>query len=196
MDEEQILIDLKVGNTKAFDLLYDRLYEDVCYYAAILTKDEVEAQDIAINSITKFWETGVGKFETFAGVKAFIFKAARNAAIDYIRKNNVKRNHQGSLMYAASKQDEDLMELAEQTMYRLEMVKAVYAEIDKLPEQCRLAFTKVYVHNIPRQIVAEQLKISLDTVNSHLSHGRKKLRQVFGDKHLVTLLILIGLSGN
>lgn len=200
MDEAQILIGLKAGDKKAFNLLYDLLYEDICFYAEQIIKDEkaaqMEAEDIAIHSLAKFWEKGATGFDTFLQVKVFIFRTAKNAAIDYIRKVRMQKIHQRNLVYITSDTEQSSSEQADLALYKLEMLRVLAAEIEKLPEQCRETFKLVFIENMPRPLVADKLNITLNTVHSHCANAKNRLRQIFSEKDFVILLLLIGLCRN
>lgn len=196
MEEAQILIGLKAGDKKAFDLLYDLLYEKLCFVTEQIVRDDMEAEDIAIKSLTKFWVKGADDFETFAQVRSFIFIVARNAAFNYLNKMKTQRAHHKELSFIISEKEESMAERAELAMYKMERIKAVADEIEKLPEKCREAFRLAVLEKMPRPLVAEKLNISLDTVHSHCANAMNRLRLVFSEKELMILLLLAGLCSN
>lgn len=196
MDEAQILIGLKAGNKKAFDLLYDLLFTKIRFYTEQIIKDEMEAEDIAIHSLAKFWEKGAGDFESFNQVRTFIYRTARNAATDYLRKTKLQKNHHRNIVYITTEFEENIAELADRAKYKVAMLQTLAEEIENLPEQCKEIFKLVFIENMPRPLVAEKLNISVSTVNSHCSNAKQRLRQVFTEKELIILLLLIGLCPN
>lgn len=196
MDEALILNGLKAGDKKAFDLLYDLLYEQVCFIAEQIVKDEMEAEDIAIHSLAKFWEKGAVHFETFSEVRAFIIKMARNASFDYLRKTKTQRKLHRNVVYMYGETEESIAERSDLAEYKVEMVQFLTEEIERLPEQCRETFKLVFIENMARADVAEKLNISLSTVNSHCSNAKQRLRQIFTEKELGLLLLLVGLCSN
>lgn len=196
MDESAIFIGLKSGDKKAFDLLYDLLYDKLCFFADAIIDDEMEAEDIAIHSLTKFWEKGPKDFEVFPQVKTFIFRTARNASLDYLKKAKVQRTHHQNLVHINSEAEESIAERAERALYKMEMLQMLADEIEKLPAQCRETFKLVVIENMPREDVAGKLNISLSTVNNHCANAKKRLRQIFSEKDLIVLLLLYGLCPN
>ena len=196
MDEALILDRLKAGDNKAFDLLYDRLYEQVCFYAEQIVKDEMEAEDIAIHSLAKFWEKGANDFESFIQVRSYIFLTARNASFDFLRKVKTQRTVHRNLVYITTEIEESFADLADLALYKVEMLQFLTEEIEKLPEQCRETFKLVFIEKMPRTLVAEKLNITLNTVHSHCANAKNRLRQIFSEKELIILLLLIGLCPN
>jgi len=193
MDEAQILFGLKTGDKKAFDLLFDLLYAQVRLFTEQITKDEQEAEDIAIHSLAKFWEKGAADFESFLQIRKFIFTVARNAAFDYLKKSKSHQAHHRNIVYISSAAEENLVET---TLYKVETLQALFDEIEKLPEQCRQAFKLVHIEKLPRKRVAEILNISPGTVNVHCANAMKKLRLVYSEKELIILLLLAGFCHN
>jgi RNA polymerase sigma-70 factor (ECF subfamily) len=196
MDEAKILTDLKADDQKAWDLLYNLLYKKVYFFTRCLIDEKMEAEDIAIGALVRFWEKGPEHFDTFLQAKAYIFKTARHAALDYLEKARVQRRRQIDLVSLNGTTEENIAERAEQARYKVEMHQVLYDEIEKLPEQCREAFKLVYVGNMPRVAVAERLNISLSTVHNHIAHAKSRLRQIFSEKELIILLLFIGFCPN
>ena len=196
MDEALILDGLKAGDKKAFDLLYDLLYEQVCFYAEQIVKDEMEAEDVAINSLAKFWEKGANDFENFMQVRRYIFLTARNAAFDFLRKVKTQRTVHQNLVYMTTQMEESIAELADVALYKVEMLQFLLEEIERLPEQCRETFKLVFLEKMPRPLVAEKLNITINTVHSHCANAKNRLRQIFSERELIILLLLAGLCPN
>lgn len=196
MDETQILIDLKAGDKKAFNLLYDLLYEQVYVFTRQITKDEMEAEDIALHSLAKFWEKGAWHFETFLQVKTFIFRIARNDAYDFLKREGEQKNYRQNIAQVTMPFEESVAEPAERARYKVEMLQVLYYEIEKLPGLCRETFKLVFIQNMPWPVVAEKLNISPGTVHNHCDYAGQRLRQVFREKELTVLLLLIGLCPN
>ena len=196
MDEALILNGLKAGDKKAFDLLYDLLYEQVCFYAEQIVKDEMEAEDVAIRSLAKFWEKGANDFETFIQVRRYIFLTARNDAFDFLRKVKIQKTVHRNLVYMTTQMEESIAELADLALYKVEMLQFLLEEIEKLPEQCRETFKLVFLEKMPRPLVAEKLNITINTVHSHCANAKNRLRQIFSERELIILLLLAGLCPN
>jgi RNA polymerase sigma factor (sigma-70 family) len=193
VDEAEILIGLKAGNKQAFDWLFDALYTRLRFFVEQITNDEFESQDIAMHAISKFWEKGARDFETFVQVKSFIFKIARHKAYNYLKRNKIKQAHQRNLVYMSPIVENSFVE---KTFYKVEMLQALLQEIEKLPDQCRDVVKMVYFENMDRSLVAEKLNISLSTVHVHCRNAKIRLKQIFSEKELIILLLLVGLYHN
>lgn len=196
MHGEQILESLKSGDRNAWELLYDLLFKKLYFFSMQLVGEKMEAEDIAIGSLAKFWEKGPHSFETFSEVERFIFLSARNASIDFIRKTRLTKIHHKNLVVTTGDFEESIAELADRALFKAEMLQNLYDQIEKLPKKCRQTFKLVFLEKMPRLDVARKLNITLETVNSHCANAQKRLLQIFSEKELMILLLLLGLCLN
>jgi RNA polymerase sigma-70 factor (ECF subfamily) len=189
MDDHLLMNGLKQKDRKAFNTLFDLLYPQLQFFTEQITKDKLEAEDISIYALSKFWEKGPNEFESFLQVRKFIFTVARNAAFDFLKKAKAHHAHHKNIMYM-SETAEATQE--DQALYKLEtMLKALEIEIDKLPAQAREAFRLVFIEKIPRPEAAQRLNVTPGTLNVHCANALKKLRQIFSEKELFVLLLVI-----
>jgi RNA polymerase sigma-70 factor (ECF subfamily) len=189
MDDQILLNSLKEKDPKAFKALFEQVYAQLQFYTEQITKDEVEAEDISILALTKFWQKGAGAFESLPQVRKFIFTTARNAAFNYLRKNKIRQAYNKKVGQTTDRIAEAL---EDQALYKLEvMMNLLENQIDKLPEQCREAFRLVYIENKPRPEVAAILNISASTVNVQCAKAIRKLREIFSEKELIVLILLV-----
>lgn len=196
MDESLIFYGLKSGDEKAFDLLYDLLYEPICFYAGDIIKNDTDAEDIAIHSLAKFWEKGAVNFDSFQQIKSFIFTTAKHASFNYLKSRKVHRMHHRNLVYTTTITEESIAQQNEIALYKLERLQFLIDEIERLPEQCRETFKMVVLENMSREEVAKKMNIALSTVHAHCANAKNRLRQIFSEKELGILLLLISVSIN
>jgi RNA polymerase sigma factor (sigma-70 family) len=189
MDEANILKGLRANEMDAFKELFDSLFTNVRFYTEQITKDQKEAEDIALLAFTRFWERGMTGIKTMAQVRNTIYNIAKNAAIDYLRRLKVQKSFQQQLTYLTP-EGEDAR--SEQSHYTTEMVSALFEEIEKLPGRTKEVFKLYYLDKVSRQDIALQLGISVNTVHVLCSEALSKLRLILSEKReLLVLLLLI-----
>lgn len=71
--------------------------------------------------------------------------------------------------------------------------KVIVNAIDKLPERCREIFLKSRIEGMKYREIAEELNISTNTVENHISIALKKLRVELKD-YLPLLLFLVSVK--
>lgn len=177
MDESQILIGLQKEDKGAWDLLFDLMYPKLRFYLLKVLKNEKDAEDIAIQSLVKFWQHGASNFESFNQVRKFLFTVGRNAAFDLIEKNkNILKRYKGYVYLSPEAEDE----LEDRTYYKLEMFQYMLEKnIEKLPNKTKEVFKMVYFDKKSRLEVAKILNTVPHTIDVHCSNAIRKLRELF-----------------
>jgi RNA polymerase sigma-70 factor (family 1) len=104
--------------------------------------------------------------------RAFLFSTARNLAANEIRhRRSVERD---ALVSADELHAAAQYESAESELLRDERNRLIQQAIDRLPPQCRAAFTLRVFHECSYKEVADRLGISVKTVEKHISRGMRE----------------------
>ena len=108
------------------------------------------------------------KKEEIIAPKAFIYKVARNVALNEKSRAHNKLNE--------SMDDEVLEQMLddlslEDSFEQQQRFEHFCTAINKLPPQCRKVFILKKIHGLPNTVIAEQLNISVSTVDKHLAKG-------------------------
>lgn len=113
----------------------------------------------------------------------------KNRSLDYLRHKVVAEEYKQELTFK-------LLAL-EQLNYTLtseeDIEKVVANAIDKLPERCREIFLKSRIEGMKYREIADELDISMNTVENQMSIALKKLRIELKD-YLPLLLFLISVK--
>jgi len=83
--EYELMQRLSAGNEDAFGELFGRYYPRVCAFVGCIVKEESTAEDIAQDIFLKIWERRdifQGRVASFNG---YVYRMARNAALNAIR---------------------------------------------------------------------------------------------------------------
>lgn len=190
MNDLQILSGLKNWEREAFSILYESLFPKVCYYVQKITDDIYEAQDITNMSFIKLWQADMEKFNSLLQVQKYIFTVARNAALDYLKKCRVRKTYQEYLKHELNTFQN---EPNESLLYEVEMMEALWQEIERLPPQCQVVFKLCYLEKMSRHDVAKICNLSVNTVHVHCRNALIRLRQIFMEKELLILLFLLAI---
>lgn len=107
--------------------------------------------------------------ESVRTLRAFLFSTARNlAANEYRHQRTVERGALGEM--AASGVECDPLEAE---ILRDERNRLIQEAINRLPLQCRAAFTLRVFHQCGYKEIADRLGISVKTVEKHIARGLK-----------------------
>ena len=110
--------------------------------------------------------------DTVTTLRAFLFSTARNlAANEYRHRRTVERGAVGD--FEASRVNLQCESL-ESALLKDERHRLIQEAIDRLPSQCRAAFTLRVFHECSYREVAERLGISEKTVEKHIARGLRE----------------------
>jgi RNA polymerase sigma-19 factor, ECF subfamily len=109
--------------------------------------------------------------ESVRTLRAFLFSTARNlAANEYRHQRTVERGALGELAASGVESQGDPLEAE---VLRDERNRLIQEAIDRLPLQCRAAFTLRVFHQCCYKEIADRLGISVKTVEKHIARGLK-----------------------
>ena len=122
--------------------------------------------------------------ESVITLRAFLFTTARNLAANEIR-------HQRTVEHDASANADELRpaiecESVESELLRDERHRLVQQAVDRLPPQCRAAFTLRVFHEYSYKEVADRLGISVKTVEKHISRGMRETNRYIRIRYSAT----------
>src|SRR6267378_4611854 len=107
--------------------------------------------------------------ESVTTLRAFLFSTARNlAANEYRHRRTTERDALGNFGDSWVKTERESLEAE---LLRDERNQLIQEAIDRLPPQCRAAFTLRVFHECSYKEVADRLGISAKTVEKHIARG-------------------------
>ncbi len=156
---------------KSFEDLYRRMYPTLKKYAIYLVKDMEDAQLVLNDVFISIWKNGT----TIADEKAYLFRAVKNAAINYHKTSKANFLH-----IDGDDESPDIIDLKEtpaQAFQNKDRKRILYALIDQMPERRRLIFYMYRIDGFSYKEIAALLDISVRTVEDHLVKGFQFLQQ-------------------
>ncbi|MBU6340119.1 MAG: RNA polymerase sigma-70 factor [Bacteroidetes bacterium] len=174
---------IRQGDASAFDAVFRTYYESLCHYAAKFTEADLdEAEDVVQQAFVKLWERRT-ELEITHSIKAYLYKTVHNACLNRIRHLQTKSKYQqfnaGQLDKQHSYQDQTSTELQEKFQHAME----------SLPPQCRHIFELSRFESLKYREIADQLEISIKTVETQMGKALKLLRVQLAD-YLITILAI------
>lgn len=172
MIEHQGIIQAVVGgNEQAFHSLYE-LYSTSVYNTALsYLQDTNDAQEVTQEVFIKIYRKA-NTFRADASVSTWIYRITINTAL-----NHIKRKKRFSL-FKSEKPLPDKTDFNHPgvLLENKENARELFATINTLSDQQKTAFILSYVEDLPRQEVAEIMRLSLKAVESSLQRAKKNLR--------------------
>ncbi len=185
LNENQLLDTLKAGDITAFEMLFRTYYQPLCNYAYTFVQDRDEAEEIVQTTFLALWERKQ-TLEIRTAVKPYLYAMVRNACLNVLKHEKVKKQHAVVQMAVAERSVESVA----RTVMASELEAKIYKAMDVLPEQCRLVFKLSRFEELKYAEIAEQLNISVKTVENHMGKALKIMREQLRD-YLPLLIVLM-----
>jgi RNA polymerase sigma-70 factor (ECF subfamily) len=171
-DHDNIFLQaLQQQSSAAYDRLYADFYRPLCYFAEGLIHDPAAAEDMVTETLIKLLQE-VPEMNSVRQLKAYLYTITRNACFDFLRANQRHRNAHDEIHYL---QGSD-METAERQLIRAEVLQAIYAAIEGLPERNKSIVKLALLEGKKNEEIAAELQMADQTVRNRKSEGLAMLR--------------------
>ncbi|WP_236849098.1 RNA polymerase sigma-70 factor [Chryseolinea soli] len=166
-------------------MLFRTYYQPLCNYAYTFVQDRDEAEEIVQSTFLNVWEKR-DNLSIHTGVKPYLYAMVRNASLNVLKHEKIKQQHVTMEMAVAERSVESVT----RTVMASELETKIYKAMDKLPEQCRLVFKLSRFEELKYSEIAEQLNISIKTVENQMGKALKIMRDQLKD-YLPLLIVLM-----
>jgi RNA polymerase sigma-70 factor (ECF subfamily) len=177
-----ILSGIRNGEKKAFDLLFEHYYSNLCNYAASVVHDHDVAEDIVQDLFAELW-VNHKQITIRSSLYSYLLRSTRNACLDHLKHLKVREKFQSEVQSELSVAFDDNLILAE-ILHRMNEI------IEQLPDQCKRIFKLSRFDNLKYREIAKLLGISENTVDTQIRRALNKLKHDLSD-YLITLLLII-----
>lgn len=169
-----------------FDKIYVLYYSRMHRFAREYVLSNEDAENIVQDVFLLLWERR-NVLDVQISLTSYLFSLVKNKCLDYLRHQVVAEEYKKELSLKLS-----ALELLNYTLSSEEDVERIVTDaVNKLPERCKLIFLKSRIEGKKYKEIAEELDISVNTVENQMSIALKKLRLELKD--LVGLLIFLHL---
>lgn len=172
--EKPKLLLLSVIDELKFQKVFRAYYNPLCNYAASIVNDRRLAQDVVQDVFTHLWakrdSLQVGDDE-----KSYLFVAVKNKAIEKLRKKVSDAEVSQVLKLMA---EHPVQQQAEKYVLR----EQINNSIRQLPPKCQEVFRMSKINGLTYSEIAEELEISVKTVENHIGKAYRLLREMLAGK--------------
>jgi RNA polymerase sigma-70 factor, ECF subfamily len=172
--DEELVAQVRVGESWAMSVLYDRYARLVFSLALAILQDRGVAEEAVQEVFFKVWsragDYGVerGKFSSW------LARIAHNHAIDLLRQRRTRPQATADEeeMWQIVDRGPTPLDMAEQSLEHREIVQALKA----IPNEQRCAIELAYFEGLSHQEIANQLHTPLGTVKTRIRRGMQNLK--------------------
>jgi RNA polymerase sigma-70 factor, ECF subfamily len=176
--DETLVMQVARGNSAALEVLYDRYASTVLGISLKVIGDQSLAEDVLQETFWRVWQSAATYQSQRGTFTSWLFRIARNLAIDTYRRRNVRpqaiASANGSEPILDEMPDPD-MDVAEQAQSIL-MNRQVRKALASLPGVQRQVIEMAYFHGMTRQEIAEATGEALGTIHTRARLALQKLR--------------------
>jgi RNA polymerase sigma-70 factor (ECF subfamily) len=176
--DEALVTKVARGDSAALEVLYDRYASRVLGISVKIVGDQALAEDILQETFWRVWQSA-GTFQSQLGsFTSWLFRIARNLAIDAYRRRNVRpqaimsANGSDPILDATPDPEMDVPEQAQSIL----MTRQVRKALASLPNVQRQVIEMAYFYGMTRQEIAEATGEALGTIHTRARLALQKLR--------------------
>ncbi len=175
---EHDLVDrIRAGDKGAFDELVLTYYAELCAVTGTLIRSDAAAEDLMQELFLKIWNSR-GSFSVQSNLRKYLFRAARNAAIDHLRREQMIRRWEEDVVRHEETPAMGTPLRADGPTEASEVQTAVGRAIEQLPARCRQVAILRLQYNLSRAEVAEAMGVTVKTVERQIARALRSLREL------------------
>ncbi len=172
-DETFIRKSIELNPEKGYELLFRRYYRPLCSHAVRFLYSKELAEDIVSEVFLSFWQKKT-YLQIQTSYRAYLFTSVRHQAFMHLR---AELSKQKNMDIEDFKAQADLPTNPQQIMQYNELYLKMENLIRELPPQAQKVFLMSRFEGKKNQTIAEELQISLKTVEGHLTKALATLKK-------------------
>lgn len=175
-----------------FENIYVSYYSKMKRFAKEYVLLDEDAENIVQDIFTDLWE----RWDTYSShinLFAFLFLSTKNRCIDFLRRKAVAQKVESDVAeeyFLTLRMNFHSLEAFNQNLFTQNDIETIINKaLDTLPEKCREIFIKNKIEGKKQKEIAEELNISINTIESQMTIAYKKLRKEL--KELLPLFLFL-----
>ena len=152
-------------------MLFNESYTPLVRFAEGILFDAQLSQDIVQDLFIHIWENAES-IEITSSIKGYLFQSVRNRCLNKIKSLHI--HDKNNLLYLEgilNSEDVNLIIESDES-------EKIQKTLTFLPDQMRKIFKMKYLENKKQKEIAKSLSISENTVKTHLTRAKAKLRSI------------------
>jgi len=181
-NEQQLLKRLKNDDEVAFKVLFNDFYSKLYYFVLEFIPLKDTAENIVQDTLVTLWNKR-NELKDDSNLTSYLFTVAKNNTLKSLRDKKYSRKLFSNTM------DVGELDLNVETLSTVDTSACAFMDIEQiiqetlasLPPQCRKVFELSRFQEMKNREIAEELNISIKTVEKHISKGIKTFKVALKD---------------
>ncbi|HTM98643.1 MAG TPA: RNA polymerase sigma-70 factor [Pedobacter sp.] len=169
-----------------FESLFKLHYKALLAYAAVILKDEDDAEEIVQQLFLRFWEKRE-QLNVQTSLKAYLYKCVYHDSLNYLKHQKVKSKYQDYTQHSMETTHHTAVDRLELT----ELQQQINLALNELPEQCRTIFQMSRFEELKYREIADQLGLSIKTIENQMGKALRIMRIKLADFLILVLSCLM-----
>lgn len=180
--EQQLLEGLRNDDEAAFKVIYNTYYPKLYYFVLEFIPLKETAENIVQDTFVTLWNKR-NVLKDNSNLSSYLFTVAKNNALNSLRDQKYNQK------IISNTQDVGELKLNFEALSTVDTSVCAFTDIEKiieetlfsLPPQCRKVFELSRFQEMKNREIAEELNISIKTVEGHISKGIRTFRIALKD---------------
>ncbi len=173
-DNNLILKRIKDGDIRAFEVLFRQYYEALCRYGVRFVGSIEESEEIVQELFYRIWKNREN-IEISFSVKAYLFGAVKNNALQHLEHEQVKQNYFDQEL---KKQEQPGYLGPDEELEIKELNKQLDLALGRLSDRQREIFSMSRFEGLKYTEIAGKLGLSVKTIEAEITKSLKELRKI------------------
>ena len=181
-NEQQLLERLKNDDEAAFKVLFNDFYSKLYYFVLEFIPLKDTAENIVQDTLVTLWNKR-NELKDDSNLTSYLFTVAKNNALKKLRDKKYSQKLFSNTI------DVGELDLNVETLSTVDTSVCAFMDIEQilqetlanLPPQCRKVFELSRFEEMKNREIAEELNISIKTVEKHISKGIKTFKVALKD---------------
>jgi RNA polymerase sigma-70 factor, ECF subfamily len=174
-DDRNLFLLIKKSDKNSFEILFRTYYASLCQFSRKYVKDKDDCEEIVQGFFMKLWDKRE-ELDINASVKNYLFSSIRNRCLNYIKHEKIKLEYQSEIIKNPDSQFDTTNFIME-----VDLIDRIDQSIAALPDRRREIFVLSREHGLKYREIADQLGISIKTVETQMGQALKELREKLKD---------------
>jgi RNA polymerase sigma-70 factor, ECF subfamily len=181
----------KKGDEKAFAHFYNTYFNKIQAFSIQFVYSEEEAQNLTQEAFIHLWENKEN-IASINGIQSFLYTYAKSKCLNYIRHDKVKDRFKNDVLNQKEREldSEILNSFSFDTLEFLELERLINEAVQNLPPKTRTVFIKKRFENKKNNEIAEEMNVTLKSVEAHMTKALKILKTKLSDYMLLLSLFI------
>ena len=185
LNEKDLVIRLKDGDTRAFEQIYQLYSSRLLGFLIKLVKSDLYAAELLQDTFIKLWDNRMN-IDPNQSFRSYLFRIAENSVYDFFRKAARDKKLQAAIIKSACEKYQHV----EENLVTKENDQILQEAINLLPPKRRLVFQLIKIEERSYDEVSTLLNISESTINDHIVKATKTIREDLKQWHIAELSMI------